>query len=83
MATMLARHADRHLVDPHGLVGCPLRQTDVDVDLCLGCPELLEALTDPDGQVTEIRCRPAMVARRDAFDLGFPAWLAIGPHRSR
>jgi hypothetical protein len=83
MVTVLGRDADRHLVDAYGLVGCPLRATDVDVDVCLGCPELLEAVTDEDGHVTEIRCRPAAAARRDAFDLGFPGWLAIGPHRSR
>lgn len=51
------RRSRSHLVDAFGLVGCPRQHRDVPVERCLRCRELVEVRRDPDGAVTEIRCR--------------------------
>ena len=56
MPALLRRHRT-HLVDEHGLVGCPRLRRDVPVERCLECRELVDALRDPEGHLTEIRCR--------------------------
>lgn len=47
---------DEHLVDHDGLVWCPRRHRDVDVEVCLGCGHL-DALEVTDRPVA-VRCRP-------------------------
>jgi hypothetical protein len=52
-----------HLVDELGLVGCPVRGTDVELEECYACGELLSVTPRVDGSVAEIRCagaRPAL-----------------------
>lgn len=79
MTAPLIARGDRHLVDEFGLVGCPVRGSDVDVDVCLECRNLLEARRDVDGRVVEIRCRPSLASRPDAFDVGFLGWIGRRP----
>ncbi|TVP74506.1 MAG: hypothetical protein EA340_01255 [Nitriliruptor sp.] len=56
MTALLRRHRT-HLVDEFGMVGCPRQRRDVPVERCLECRELIDAVHDPDGHLTEIRCR--------------------------
>jgi hypothetical protein len=67
-----------HLVDELGLVGCPVRGADVELEECYACGQLLSVTTRPDGSVGEIRCSGAHPAPRpsSAWD-GF-----VGPGAS-
>lgn len=56
MTALLRRHRT-HLVDELGMVGCPRQRRDVPAERCLDCRELIDAVHDPAGHLTEIRCR--------------------------
>jgi hypothetical protein len=61
-----------HLVDEHGLVGCPRAGQDLDADRCLTCPELLVAVRASDGHLVEIRCNAPVRPARSPWDLLAP-----------
>lgn len=56
MAALLRRHRTQ-VVDEFGMVGCPRQRRDVPAERCLECRELIDAVHDPAGRLTEIRCR--------------------------
>jgi hypothetical protein len=58
-----------HLVDRHGLVGCPHLGRDVEASRCLTCPERLLVVRDSDGELQEIRCNPPPREVRSPWDL--------------
>jgi len=72
--TALLRRNRTHLVDEFGMVGCPRQRRDVPAERCLECRELTDAVYDPAGQLTEIRCRAATV-RTSPQD----HWDPLGP----
>lgn len=55
MFGMFSSKADRLFID-HGNVNCPVRGADVEVDLCLGCPRLVEI--DEHAPAPYVRCEP-------------------------
>jgi hypothetical protein len=61
-----------HLVDEHGLVGCPGEGRDVDATRCLHCRELLVAVRASDGHLVEIRCNVPVRPVRSPWDLLAP-----------
>lgn len=73
MSALLRRHRS-HLVDEFGMVGCPRQRGDVPVGGCLTCRELIETVKDPEGHVTEIRCRAGSGPRSEQDH-----WDPFGP----
>ena len=73
MTALLRRHRT-HLVDELGMVGCPRQRRDVPAERCLVCRELIDAVHDPEGHLTEIRCR-AEAGRTSPQD----RWDPLGP----
>jgi hypothetical protein len=70
---LVSRLDTTHLVDEHGLVGCPRAGEDVPASRCLSCAELLLAVRDADGQLIEIRCVPPTRTIRAPWDLIQPS----------
>jgi hypothetical protein len=63
MFTLIRPPAGRRCVD-RGSVSCPLRQRDVEVDLCAGCNWMTEI--DLEAEPPFVRCRPEMSAAQFA-----------------
>jgi hypothetical protein len=64
MLALIRPRAGRRFVD-HGSVSCPLRQRDVEVDLCAGCQWMtkIDLETDP----PFVRCRPDALFDRGRY----------------
>ena len=72
--------ARRNRCVEHGRVFCPVRQTDVDVDTCYGCPRLEGLWEGRPGTVTEIRCQGPAAPRHTIGDKGsYMAFVAGHP----
>ena len=59
---MFRRRADEHLID-EGHVYCPVRQRDVEFDLCAGCRWMTGI--DLKSRTPVVRCKPELT----------PAWI--------
>ena len=61
MFSLFRSASDQRFID-HGLVSCPVRGGDVEIDVCAGCRWLLEV--DENARLPFVRCRPEEFWRR-------------------
>ena len=61
MFSLFRSPSDQHFID-RGLVSCPVRAGDVEIDVCAGCRWLLEV--DENARLPFVRCRPEAFWRR-------------------